>query len=48
MFDITSCESPLPQQPLNHTILEATIALQIVLIHLSLMVVLKRRKHITH
>ena len=26
MFDITSCESPLPQQPLNHTILEATIA----------------------
>ena len=25
MFDITSCESPIPQRPLNQTILEATI-----------------------
>ena len=25
MFDITSCESPLPQQPLNQTISEATV-----------------------
>ena len=25
MFDITSCESPLPQQPLNQTLLEGTI-----------------------
>ena len=25
MFDITSCESPLPQQPLNQTLLEATM-----------------------
>ena len=25
MFDITSCESPLPQQLLNQTLLEGTI-----------------------
>ena len=25
MFDITLCESPLPQQPLNQTLLEGTI-----------------------
>ena len=25
MFDITSCESPIPQLPLNQTILDATV-----------------------
>ena len=48
MFDITSCESPIPQLPLNQTILDATVTLRIALIHLFLTVVLKKRKHNTH
>ena len=27
MFDITSCESPIPQLPLDQTILDATVTL---------------------
>ena len=47
MFDITSCESLIPQLPLNQTILDATVTLRITLIPLSSTVVLKRRKHNT-
>ena len=41
MFDITSAESPIPQQPLHQI---PPLLLQTPLIHLSLTVVSKRRK----